>query len=182
MLIDGILQFPQNYASSKPASFQVAPRTPDFDQDAADAVAYEGLPPLAPQRSSTGIVAFTGVADAYVYVDADGEAHIANVLEHVRAGVVVVEHGRVVCAGTERSCASLLDAAEVTLVDLQGGAIQPALTGFSSSIGLEEIATEPSTADGSVLDPLAGVPGVAGGDGYLAHALDGLQYATRNAL
>lgn len=66
--------------------------------------------------------------------------------------------------------------------DTAGGSISPGLISFGSPLGLEHIAAEASTNDGTTLDPLtAGVPKVFG-PGAVAHAVDGLQFASRDAL
>lgn len=99
---------------------------------------------------------------------------------------IVVKEGKIVCTGSATSaCARsvLQDSARVEYVDLEGGSIAPGLTTFGSPLGLEEIMGEVSTKDGYVLDPLQdSVPKVAGGNGALIHAIDGLQFGTRHAL
>lgn len=67
--------------------------------------------------------------------------------------------------------------------DLQGGALQPGLVSAGSSLGLQHIAFEASTVDGAVYNPLEGNPPLlAGGEGYIPLAVDGLQFHTRDAL
>lgn len=59
----------------------------------------------------------------------------------------------------------------------------PGLLSYGAPLGLEAIAQEPSTNDGNVFDPLYQlVPGILGGDGSVIRAVDGLIYATRDAL
>ncbi|KAL6308850.1 hypothetical protein BKA93DRAFT_481716 [Sparassis latifolia] len=185
VIVDGILQFDPPHAVVKPASHQLPPETPDFDREASDVIKHEGLPPLFPVESKTDVVIFTNVTNVWVR-DAYG-AGIVNL--HDTQGqasdgsVVVVEHGKMVCSEAPSACASYLALVDTVTIDLRGGSIQPGLVGISSTLGLQEIPLEPSTRDGFVFDPLlTGVPSIAGGDGYLPRALDGLQFGTRDAL
>ena len=51
------------------------------------------------------------------------------------------------------------------------------------ALGLEEITAEQSTINGYALDPLTDtIPAIAGGDGAIDAAVDGLQFETRDAL
>lgn len=90
---------------------------------------------------------------------------------------MVVENGKIICSG---SCVT--SAFEQPLeIDLEGGWISPALVSFGSQLGLQEIAMESSTLDGAVLEPLNfKVPQFI--DGLMIKAVDGLQFATRDAL
>jgi hypothetical protein len=98
------------------------------------------------------------------------------------SGVVVIDHGEIVCAGPHASCASLMNA-QAEHVDLHGGALSPGLLTYGSPLGLQEIQGEPSTADGYVFDPLTvRVPELVGGDESVIHAAYGLQFTTRDAL
>lgn len=98
-------------------------------------------------------------------------------------GVVVVNNGRIVCSGGVMSCVSYVSNRSVN-VDLEGGSISPALVSFGSNLGLQEIAGEASTTDGTVYDALSGnkIPKILGGDGSIIRAVDGLQFGTRDAL
>ncbi|KAJ8496472.1 hypothetical protein ONZ51_g1109 [Trametes cubensis] len=182
VFIDGIPQLPNAHVAPKPAEHQRAPSTPDFSHEAAVTLKYDGLPPLTPKRKE-GVVVFTNVtkfwqADASQddVVDVFGGHHPGD------PGVVAVERGRVVCAGSHSVCASRLAPADAEVVDLQGGAVQPGLTSYGSSLGLAEIALESSTGDGRVNDPLEpNQSALLGLGGYLAKAADGLQFGTRDA-
>lgn len=71
----------------------------------------------------------------------------------------------------------------VQRIDLKGGSIAPGLLSYGSPLGLEDIQGEPSTWDGAIYDPLGGkVPSIVGGDDSVIRAVDGLQFATRDAL
>ncbi|KAF7792287.1 hypothetical protein EIP86_003323 [Pleurotus ostreatoroseus] len=184
VFIDGISQITSPSALNKAGNAQRAPQTPDFARERADAVKYEGLPPLAPPRSRSGTVVFANVshvwlggaggvvADAFMDL-ADGDANAD------RGHGVVVQDGRVVCYGSASDCATYTAEASA-VVDLQGGALQPGLVSAGSSLGLQEIAMEPSTTDGVGFDPLQrDVPSIAPD---LPRAVDGLIYGTRDAL
>jgi hypothetical protein len=180
VFIDGIAQLTKPHVTPKPAAFQRAPETPDWDAEARDALKYEGLPPLEPRKRISAAVLFTNVSALYVKDGAHGVQE-QLLAQGAQPGVVLVDGGAVVCAGT--SCASALAAlgGNAERVDLRGGAIAPGLTSFGSALGVEEIQGEPSTQDGAPPDALlqAVPPLVAGA---LVRAADGLMYGTRNAL
>ncbi|EMD37373.1 hypothetical protein CERSUDRAFT_114046 [Gelatoporia subvermispora B] len=181
VFIDGIPQLDEPHMVRKQGAFQETPAVPNFDKEAADAVRYEGLPPLAPRQATAGAVLFVNVGSVYqqtkegveeVYVAQDGEM-----------GVALAVSGTLQCIGTRAACVDASVAEEAEIVDVQGGSIAPGLVTFGSSLGLEEISGEASTRDGYVYDPLLQkVPKVVGGDRTLVRAADGLQYGTRDAL
>lgn len=174
VFIDGIPQLESPVSVEKPKTFQKVPETPNFDKEAADAVKYEGLPPLEPIKSVQGTVVFINVKS----LTTREKAGAKSVGE---PGVVVVHEGKVMCAGAEEICASFFSESEET-VDLQGGTISPGLVSFGSPLGLEEIEAESSTSDGYVYNPFGkGTPEIAGGDTALIQAADGLTFATRDA-
>ena len=183
VFIDGIPQLDIPHVVSKPGTFQDLPKVPNFDREAEEAVAFEGLPPLLPERASADIILFTNVKSVILPRRGDlAEAYSALGNE---TGVVVVRNGEITCYGSEAAC-SLDDLAEgdrVRVVDLQGGEISPGLLTYGSPLGLQEIEAEPSTGDGSVFDPLAGpVPRLVGGDIPIVRAVDALQFAGRDSL
>ncbi|KAI9060293.1 composite domain of metallo-dependent hydrolase [Trametes sanguinea] len=189
VFIDGIPQLSEPNLAPKPARHQNAPNTPDFTREAALAVRYEGLPPLAPARQ-TGMVTFTNMSSYWTRSNDRTQNSVVDIFrredsaeETAQAGrVVVVSDGRVLCAGSTASCATSLSDAS-TAIDLQGGAVQPALVNYGSALGLGEIALEASTGDGTVIDPLERhQPALLGREGYVARAIDGLQFGTRDAL
>lgn len=167
---------------AKPSSSQHAPKTPNFDKEADLALQYEGLPPLTSQHATGGSVVFTNVSQVLVRGAFDV---VTSFRSKAATGVVVVKDGELICAGLPGTCRTLMVQAGARHVDLQGGAVAPALVSFGhdSRLGLEEISGEISTSDGYVYDALLGdVPSVAGGDNAVIRAADGLQYATRDAL
>lgn len=185
VFIDGIAQLRDPHVTPKPAHAQKAPETPNFDEEARRAVEYDGLPPLTHQSLGPQAIFFTNVGHVHM-CGKDGE--IAQILSDERkSGHVLVKDGKVVCVGSGDSICSRTAKAEteslrVKFIDLHGGSIAPALTSFGSPLGLQEIEQEPSTEDGSVIDPLTkNVPEIVGGDGSLIRAVDGLQYSSRDA-
>ena len=50
--IDGIPQFKSDFVAKKPASSQIAPKTPNFDKEAADAIEVSGDPHILTQISA----------------------------------------------------------------------------------------------------------------------------------
>lgn len=176
--VDGIAQLENPEVSAKPDSFQVLPRTPNFDREAAAAVKYNGLPPLTSRKSRR--VIFTHVNSIFTRNGED-----IDILDH--AGVesdwstVVVEDGLIVCTGQGLECRDLLDH-DVDVIHLEGGSLAPGLTTYGSPIGLVEMRLEPSTNDGLVFDPLEkDVPSILG-ELPIIRAIDGLQFGGRNAL
>jgi imidazolonepropionase-like amidohydrolase len=81
-----------------------------------------------------------------------------------KTGQVVVTNGEIVCMGT---CEHLVSDAS-NVVALSNGYISPPLTAFGSLLGLEEIAAEGDTSDGSL-----------GQDSFSA-AVDGLRFDGKN--
>lgn len=187
VLIDGIPQLASSHVVPKPASQQRAPHTPDFDKEADDAVQYEGLPPLEPVRSRSGVVVLTNVSAVFTE-SADGQTIVETFVaaaDSEERQTVVVHEGKIVCRSAEglSTCSSFLPYEDYTVVDVLSGALQPGLVTAGSTLGLQEIAFETSTSDGSVLDPLSGNPPfLVGGEGYMPLAVDGLQFGTRDAL
>lgn len=180
MFIDGIPQLDAPHVVSKPEHFQDLPKVPNFDLEAEEAVAFEGLPPLLSDRTSTDVVLFMNVNSIVLPRNGDlAEAYSALGDE---AGVVVVRNGDITCYGAEATCFldNLAEGERVRVVDLQGGAISPGLLTYGSPLGLQEIEAEPSTGDGVVYDPLTGrVPELVEGD---IRAVDALQFAGRDTL
>ncbi|EMD37401.1 hypothetical protein CERSUDRAFT_83171 [Gelatoporia subvermispora B] len=191
VFIDGIRQIPSPHVSVKPSSHNIAPNTPNFDREAAAALQYEGLPPLGPTESvqDSGMVVFVHVAHLWA-VDHTGEKIVDVFGAQRRAGdgdsehVVVVQGGRVVCsaASTAESCAAFLALPDIRVIDLRGGSVQPGLVTYGANLGLQEIAMEDSTVDGESPSPFA--PGLSPllEAALLPRAVDGLQFATRDAL
>ncbi|KAI9060397.1 carbohydrate esterase family 9 protein [Trametes sanguinea] len=182
--IDGLAQLDAPHLLSKPASLQRPPKTPNFDKEAEDAVKYDGLPPLDPVPSKARTVVFTNVSSVYLREAGDVSEVYSARTESGADGVVVVRDGKVVCAGSADSACVADDVREdAEYIDLEGGAVSPALVTTGSPLGLEEIRSEPSTMDGYVLDPLTeDPPAISGGQDTFVRAADGLQFATRDAL
>jgi len=166
----------------KPEQYQSYPKVPNFDKEAEEAVKYEGLPPLNPTKPSKGVI-FINVKYVYVRHHNSGEVVLRKVSDGTH-GIVVVRDGKVACAGSNSQCGVMRTEMEgVPIVDLEGGSIAPGLLSYGAPLGLEEIRTEASTRDGVAPAPLVGsVPSLVGGDKYLAQAIDGLRFETRDAL
>ncbi|KAI0266867.1 carbohydrate esterase family 9 protein [Gloeopeniophorella convolvens] len=183
--IDGIAQLDAPHILHKPDSLQSAPKVPNFDREASETLKYDGLPPLLPNDTHVGDVLFKNVKGLFL-PDADGEnVEDAFSVRNLDSGVVLVHNGSVACFGPSESTCSFDDLTHgtpVRVIDLKGGSISPGLVSYGSALGLSEIQGEVSTGDGTVFDPLVGpVPGVAEG-GIIVRAVDGLQFAGRNAL
>lgn len=182
MFIDGIPQLENPHGLVKPEQYQSYPKVPNFDKEAKEAVKYDGLPPLQPAKSSKDAV-FINVKSVYMRHHKNGEV----VLRKVGDGdhnIVVVRDGKVACAGSNSQCEVMrTEMMNVPIVDLEGGSIAPALLSYGAPLGMEEISEEASTSDGVAPAPLLGsVPSLVGGDKYLARAIDGLRFETRDTL
>ena len=198
VFIDGIAQLTTPHVNpTKPASFQTVPQTPDFGEEAKNAVKYEGLPPLAPRQSNSDLVIFTNVSSVFVK-QGDNIQEAFSISEAGVSGDVVVEKGEIICMG---SCSVAEHASDIQRVDLEGGSISyvsslsnisgthqdilffsPALISYGSRLGLNHIDGEPSTNDGYVHDSLTSNPPDIIGQDSIIKAVDGLQFHTRDAL
>ncbi len=183
VFIDGIPQLDAPHVVSKPETFQDLPKVPNFDREAERAVAFEGLPPLLPERAPADVIVFTNVNS--VILPRRGDlAEVYSALGD-ETGLVVVRNGEITCYGSDAACSldGLIEDDRVHVVDLQGGEISPGLLTYGSPLGLQEIEAEPSTGDGPVFDPLAGrVSKLVGGDIPVVRAVDALQFAGRDTL
>ena len=123
-------------------------------------------------------VIFTNVKEVFVK---SGESLVSLVEEESSESntvVVVVEDGRIVCSSS--ICLSTARPG-FEVVDLKGGSIIPGLLSFGTPLGMAEIASEPSTQDGFVLDGLAsGIAPIL--QNQIIRAADGASFATKDAL
>jgi hypothetical protein len=192
--IDGIQQIPslakaadhEEYTSltriKEGPEWGNAPKVPNWDEERAKAVRWEGLPPLEGQQES-GKVVFRNVKDVWTrgtdgmieesfYADSNPEEGGTEL------ATVVIEKGRIVCAGPTCSASDMN-----TIVDLHGGSISPGFMSFGSPLGLEDIAAERSTGDGPIHDAfVTDMPSILGDSGGVVRAIDALKFQTRNAL
>lgn len=182
MFIDGIPQLENPHGLVKPEQYQSYPKVPNFDKEAKEAVKHEGLPPLKPTKPSKDAI-FVNVKSLYVRHDDSDEVVLMKVADRIN-GIVVIRNGKVACAGSDAQCGVMrAKMAGVPIVDLEGGSIAPGLLSYGAPLGLEEISAEASTGDGVAPAPLVGsAPSLVGGDKYLAQAIDGLSFETRDAL
>ncbi|KAG2013293.1 hypothetical protein CC2G_010222 [Coprinopsis cinerea AmutBmut pab1-1] len=193
--IDGILQVPvQSKGGGHDNPIEIGkgksgehwkrpPTVPNWDKEREEALKWEGLPPLKARNSDNHIV-FTNVKKVWTRKlggSIEDRLQGFNVAGNGTRGVnVLVENGRITCVGGS-SC--LTGAQEAELIDLKGGSISPGLMSYGSALGLEEIASEPSTADGRPFDALKhNVPRIFDDVGGLVRAVDALMFQTRNAL
>ncbi|THH17725.1 hypothetical protein EW146_g3143 [Bondarzewia mesenterica] len=181
VFIDGIPQFKSQYKSRKLPKDQIAPITPNYDAEAANALKYEGLPPLREFQSTQGLVLFSNVSN--VWLRGDHGVRKASVSEDdTDVGFVAVRNGRIVGMGKDAARSAGRSTVVTAAIDLHGGSISPALVGAGTGMGLHEISTDPSTGDGVVFDPLPGNVPSPMKDDFVIKAVDGLQFATRDAL
>jgi hypothetical protein len=181
--IDGIEQLKNPHALSKPNHLQSVPNTPNWDKEANATVNNNGLPPLRGQRTELGArsrIRFVGLKNVWIN-DQDGHVHtLYDEDDKKRADVsVVVAEGSVQFCAKDESAGACGDS-HAKVIDLHGGSIAPGLTALSSSLGLLEIAQEPSTGDGPAPDPLSG--GRLPSENTIIRAVDGLAFEGRNTL
>lgn len=184
VLIDGIPQLESPYVVEKPSAYQKTPKVPNFDDDAKQAVAHEGLPPLTFKESSDSAVVFLNVKSVHL-VEEGSIVQAYNFDEENGLGVVVTRGRSIICHGTVAQCRhpDVLQDVNATFIDLEGGSISPGLVSYGSPLGLENINQEPSTNDGNSFEPLLqDVPEILGGDSSITRAIDGLMFGTRDAL
>lgn len=120
--IDGIPQIATPHGSLKPKAFQHPPPTPNFDEEAAEALKYDGLPPLAGKAAPGKVVVFTNLSSVFMR-NKDEIRQMFLATDVASRGTAVVEEGALTCYGSELECPSvqLVDASE--WVNLQGGSL-----------------------------------------------------------
>jgi hypothetical protein len=190
--IDGQMQIPVSPKTGEKGGYIVVgkgkeaqewrevPPVPNWDKERKRAIEWEGLPPLEGIEDSSKVV-FTNVREVWSR-GADGLVKSLDAGEG-GLGVVLVEHGKITCAGTAATCVPAADTRSYGFVNLRGGSISPGLMTFGSPLGLEEIAGEQSTGDGVLYNPLAeNIPNILGDVGGVVMAVDALQFGTRDAL
>lgn len=182
--IDGIPQFDAPYVVRKPANYQHLPKVPNFDKEMNDTIEYEGLPPLLTERKAEDYVIFENISSIYSRV----EGRIRNTFtaqSNEDKGVLIVVNGAVVCAGTSATCLQANAHNKLgrpKIIDLEGGSLTPGFITYGCAMGITQINQEPSTSDGFVFEPTnKTVPGILGAH-FVARAIDGLQFGSRDAL
>ena len=180
VFIDGIPQFEVSFAKKK-NDRQVAPITPNFDEEAKAALEFVGLPPLETGSTVSGGILFRNMSSTWSR-DESGVHSTFRTRTADDEGIVLVEHGEIVCVGSMETCGSFVEDKRLKVTNLEGGSITPALVSTGTSLGLQEIAEEISTSDGPVVDPLTGSTPAVLGKGSVIRAVDGLMFGTRNAL
>ncbi|KAK0237491.1 hypothetical protein EDD85DRAFT_769737, partial [Armillaria nabsnona] len=180
--IDGIEQISKPYSNPKPTALQSVPKTPNFDKEAEETLKHDGLPPLETKQITSETVVFVNVSDVYIR-DHQTVKRRFSAQQSNEAGVLVVEAGKIVCAGVKATCLAENTYHDAVVVDLVGGSVAPGFVSFGSALGLSHISGEASTNDGPVIGPLLSkVPSILGGDDAVIRASDGLQFASRDSL
>ncbi|KAF6761161.1 amidohydrolase [Ephemerocybe angulata] len=191
VFIDGIPQLGRAFVTKKPDNFQKIPRVPNFRKEAERVVAYDGLPPLEVkktpiEKATVFLNVKTVTRRTQIGVQTSFTAQPGAVEgPNSSLGVVLVEKGRIACAGDQATCGlhTLRERKDIEYVDLEGGSIAPGLVTFGSPVGLEQINEEPSTNDGAIYDSLTdSVPALLGGNTAVVRASDGLDFGSRDAL
>lgn len=163
------------------------PDVPNWDEERANAVKWEGLPPLEGQKER-GKVVFCNVGEVWTRgangVIEESISASSRLNDTVPEPVtVVVEEGNIVCVGPAAACLPTSATETDRTIDLHGGSISPGLMSFGSPLGLVEISAEPSTGDGLIPDAFtSNIPSILGDSGAVVRAVDALKFQTRNAL
>lgn len=118
VFIDGIPQLESPHVVHKPRAFQTWPDVPNFDKETAEAVQYEGLPPLEPEISDSDIVVFNNVKTVFVPT-AKGIRNVFSA-QNAKFGVVVVRNGSILCSGMQASCLTSEGSETHYVLDLKG--------------------------------------------------------------
>jgi len=171
VFIDGIPQLDKPVIVHKSLAQQKAPKTPNFDEETAKTIEYEGLPPLEPTRQNK-LVRFVNVGS--VWKSGERRDILVNTTKNLTPNEnieVIVREGKIVCKGV---CSSLHSKDE-NGIDLRGGEIAPGLTAVGG-YAQAGISFEESTADGIIPDPLSSLLG----QGALVRVVDGLSFGLRN--
>lgn len=193
--IDGIPQLGEPKTASevlvgKPKQgqqFKLAPKVPSWDVERKEAVKFEGLPPLGAKKSTSGKVVLSNVREVWIRGER-GVKERWSARPGQEGGTVVLINGAIACVGREGWCltdsglntSSYTDGIEI---DLRGGSVGPGLMTFGSPIGTEEISGEPSTGGGPLLNAYdKNTPSILKDTVGVVRAVDGLMFATRNAL
>jgi hypothetical protein len=170
------------YLSAKAESQQHPPQTPNFDEEALRDRRHEGHPPLAPHVSKTkpDLVVFYNVSSLWTRA----EDKVVPMIEERGSdpATIAVRNGKIICTSRSNGCSSFLYKPEAHMVNLRGGSISPALVSSGSALGLAEIVTDSSTADGPLPDPVQSNPPSILGKHPVIRAADGFQAHTRDAL
>ncbi|KAI5900749.1 uncharacterized protein SCHCODRAFT_02483778 [Schizophyllum commune H4-8] len=163
VFVDGAAQLDHPVVTAnKDKALQTSPAVPDWADEAASTIGYEGLPPLAPENIKEQAVVFTGVREIIT--------HNGTTVTSAEDLAVIARDGVITCVGIH--CAGVTDAAGARIVELEGGALSPGFVTFGTPLGLAEISSDTSTADGPVGEVGAVLP----------RAVDGLLFGTRDAL
>ncbi|ESK94416.1 carbohydrate esterase family 9 protein [Moniliophthora roreri MCA 2997] len=183
--IDGTLQNQQqkNFNSTiqrlkEGHAWRKTPIQPNYDMERKSAIKNEGRP--FPSHIIKGKVVFMNVKEVW---NRKRGGYIEELFPAGQRGlcVVVVEKGKITCLGEGKECSSAAEDAQTT-IDLDGGSISPGLLTFGSRLGLEEMASEPSTGDGMPYNAFAAdVPRILQDVGGLVKASDALMFGTLHA-
>ncbi|KAF9523733.1 carbohydrate esterase family 9 protein [Crepidotus variabilis] len=183
VLIDGIAQLEKPFVVKKPSESQKVPETPNFDEDAKEAVKYDGLPPLEPKKAKAEVVIFNNVSEIFIRKAGKVEAAYMAKEANLRSdSVAVAVHGELVCFGVADECGLAQYGADVQHIDLEGGSISPSLLSYGAPLGLVHIDAEASANDGSAANPLDDDQPKLLGPGSVIRAVDGLLFSSRDAL
>ncbi|RAH69774.1 amidohydrolase [Aspergillus aculeatinus CBS 121060] len=107
--------------------------------------------PVRDQASHANIL-FTGIQ--HVLLNSTTNPHT----EAAHDRVLLLTNGQIACLDTKSTCLAQTTSESLTQIDLQNGYITPGLVAFGNKLGIEDIASEPSTGAGKdvkgAADPL----------------------------
>lgn len=154
--IDGIAQIPVPLKTGEKnnkvtvgkgkedSDWKRVPGVPNWDEERRKAVEWEGLPPLE-GKLITDRVVFTNVAEIWTK-GPDGVVETMFASQDA-TGVVLVENGKITCAGASVSCTPPGAKSDYTYMDLEGGSISPGIMSFGSLLGVEGLSCSLSASD-----------------------------------
>jgi hypothetical protein len=118
VFIDGIQQLKFPHVVHKPRAFQRPPEVPDFSREKAEAIEYEGLPPLEPERVASDVVIFENVKNFFLPTAAGIQDVFSTKNENL--SIVIAGNGSILCSGVESSCLRSDHPGNYRVFDLRG--------------------------------------------------------------
>ncbi|KAJ8523536.1 hypothetical protein ONZ45_g113 [Pleurotus djamor] len=182
--IDGVPQFKDKVSSGleKGEEWNEYPKPPIWSNEMEETLRWDGLPPLYPKKL-TKKISFGNVKEVWTR-SRRGDIEVkypSGFPDDDEVANVVIDNGKITCIGSSLACLGSRGASAD--IDLKGGSISPSFLTFGSTIGLEEIVSEPTTGDGRLYDAFTrDIPSILGDVGGIVRAMDALAFSSRNAL
>lgn len=125
--IDGIPQIMNPQGLMKDTVFQRPPPTPNFDKEAADALKYDGLPPLTGVFPHRKTVVFKNLTSIYIRNE-DKITQVFQSEDKVAGGIAVIHDGSLACFDSSTGCLNYHNIDTKDWIDLRGGSLSSGFT------------------------------------------------------